>query len=46
MDGITVLKSYEACVSNTWGWSWLGLIVALIVLSVATMITTRKTQRS
>lgn len=32
MDGITVLKTYDALVSSTWGWSWPGLIIALIVL--------------
>ena len=32
MDGITVLKSYDAIVANTWGWSWPGFVVGLMTL--------------
>lgn len=34
MDGITVLKTYDAVVVNTWGWSWPGFIIALAALAI------------
>ena len=36
MDGITVLRAYNAVVANTWGWSWPGFVVAL--MGLATLI--------
>ena len=39
MDGITVLKSYEAVAYTTWGWSWVGFVIALMGLAVAIGIT-------
>lgn len=33
MDGITVLKTYDAVVANTWGWSWPGFVVGLMILA-------------
>ena len=35
MEGITVLKIYEALVDSTWGWSWPGAL-AMIATLVAT----------
>lgn len=37
MDGITVLKSYEAVAYTTWGWSWGGFAIVLLGL-IATAI--------
>lgn len=39
MDGITILKSYEAVAYTTWGWSWIGFVIALMGLAVAIGIT-------
>ena len=38
MEGITILKVYDSVINHTLGWSWPGLIVALIVLAFSTLI--------
>ena len=37
MDGITVLKTYDAVAGNAWGWSWAGFCIILFGL-IATAI--------
>lgn len=32
MSGITVLKTYEALVDSTWGWSWSGALIMIATL--------------
>ena len=32
MSGITVLKTYEALVNSTWGWSWPGALTTIVTL--------------
>ena len=35
MSGITVLKTYEALVDSTWGWSWPGALAMVATLVAA-----------
>ena len=39
MDGITVLKTYDAVVANTWGWNWVGFCIILLGLIVTAILT-------
>ena len=38
MDGITILKTYEAVAYTTWGWSWFGFCLILLGLIASAII--------
>lgn len=45
MRNLTILRTYETITDYTWGWSWIGFVLALIALctlSVMTLFIIRK----